>query len=190
MKYAADPFKEGLSYHDRLPLSWEVLSALPDSSVISRLNERNDSLLQSLMISDDKFIDVDPDLEPLAMEIQRLDQKMTLLTELLSDLLRGQLALPAETTLRIAAEGVSWVNNDDVLPQGQFLKLDLYLLPDVPRALQFIGRVISAEPSRVEPACRITVSFVGLSDAVDSQLGKLVFRHHRREVAMARIKAD
>lgn len=190
MKYATDPFDEGLSFHHRLAVSWQPLTELPDSTTLLKLNHRNYSLLQSLLLNDERILDVEAELEPLAIEIGRLDQKMTLLTELLSDLLRSQALLPAERLLRIGAKGVSWEISEDELQQGQLVKLDLYLLDDVPRPLQFTGLVVGREPSRTSSDCRITVSFVELSESVDSLMGRLIFRHHRREIAMARMKAE
>ena len=190
MKNATDPFEEGLSFHDHLAVSWERLSELPDSTTLFKLNQRNYSLLQSLLLNEDRVLEVEAELEPLAMEIERLDQKMTLLTELLSDLLRTQAILPAERLLRIGAKGVSWEASEDELLLEQLIKLDLYLLDNGPRPLQFIGLVVGSEAARTSSERRITVSFVGLSEAVDSLMGRLVFRHHRREVAIARRKAD
>ncbi len=190
MKYAPDPFAEGLSFHDSLPLSWKRLSELPGSSTLLKLNQRNLSLLQSVLLNDDRVLDVEPELEPLATEIERLDQKMTLLTELLSDLLRSQAILPEERLVRIGAKGLSWEMSEDDLHPEQLIQLDLYLLNEVPRPLQFIGLIVGREPSRASSDCRMTMSFVEHSEAVDSLMGRLVFRHHRREVAMARMKAE
>ena len=190
MKYAADPFAEGLSFHDSLSLRWKRLSELPDNSTLLRLNQRNLSLLQSLLLNDDRVLDVEPELEPLAFKIERLDQKMTLLTELLSDLLRTQTLLPAEKLVRVSAKGISWEVSEDDLHPDQLLQIDLYLLDEVPRPLQIIGLIVGREPSRANSDYRITMSFVELSETVDSLMGRLVFRHHRREVAMARMKAE
>jgi hypothetical protein len=74
--------------------------------------------------------------------------------------------------------------------EGDWVILNLFLIQGVPRPLKLLARVVpmqgnalAAPESATSP---LTFSFVDLSDGVSSLLGRLVFRHHRREVALKR----
>ena len=59
-----------------------------------RLNDRNFSLLKTHALEDYQRRDIDYELEGIASEIERIDQKMNLMTELLCDLLSAEAQNP------------------------------------------------------------------------------------------------
>jgi hypothetical protein len=82
VKFSQSPLDDGLSFDDRLPLAFVVCHHLPTISERVRLNDRNVSLLKTHALEDFQRREVDADLEGIASEIERLDQKLTLVTEL------------------------------------------------------------------------------------------------------------
>ena len=106
LKFSRAPLDEGLSFDDRLPLALAVCDQLPTVSERVRLNDRNVSLLKTHALEDFQRREVDADLEGIASEIERLDQKLTLVTELLCDLLAAEQKIPAPMPLRRAAKEV------------------------------------------------------------------------------------
>jgi len=66
------------------------------------------------------------------------------------------------------------------LQTGDWAIAELYLITTIPRPLKILTKVVYAD------ADSVTLSFADLSDGVQSMLGRLVFRHHRREIALRR----
>jgi hypothetical protein len=159
-----------------------------------RLNDRNFSLLKTHALEDYQRRDIDYELEGIASEIERIDQKMNLMTELLCDLLSAEAQIPAPRALAISMAGLQLrPAAGEVYDEGDWVILNLFLIQGVPRPLKLLARVVpmqgnalAAPESATSP---LTFSFVDLSDGVASLLGRLVFRHHRREVALKRAQS-
>ena len=107
LKFNRAPLDEGLSFDDRLPLALVVCDQLPTVSERVRWNDHNVSLLKTHALEDFQRREVDADLEGIASEIKRLDQKLTLVTELLCDLLAAEQKIPASVPLRLSVAGLN-----------------------------------------------------------------------------------
>ena len=185
LKFSRAPLDEGLSFDDRLPLALAVCDQLPTVSERVRLNDRNVSLLKTHALEDFQRREVDADLEGIASEIERLDQKLTLVTELLCDLLAAEQKIPAPVPLRLSVAGLECTLPDSLrLVVGDWTMVDLYLITTIPRPLKLLAKVVTIEEGKG------VLSFADLSDGVQSMLGRLVFRHHRREIALRRAAKD
>lgn len=185
LKFSRAPLDEGLSFDDRLPLALAVCDQLPTVSERVRLNDRNVSLLKTHALEDFQRREVDADLEGIASEIERLDQKLTLVTELLCDLLAAEQRIPATVPLRLSVAGLECTLPDALrLVVGDWTMVDLYLITTIPRPLKLLAKVVAIEEGKG------VLSFADLSDGVQSMLGRLVFRHHRREIALRRAAKD
>ena len=194
MNFSPDPFSEGLSFEDHLPCEIESRVEPPSLAERVRLNDRNFSLLKTHALEDYQRRDIDYELEGIASEIERIDQKMNLMTELLCDLLSAEARIPAPRALAISMAGLQLrPAAGEVYHEGDWVILNLFLIQGVPRPLKLLARVVpmqgnalAAPESATSP---LTFSFVDLSDGVSSLLGRLVFRHHRREVALKRAQS-
>jgi len=194
MNFSPDPFSEGLSFEDHLPCAIESRVEPPSLAERVRLNDRNFSLLKTHALEDYQRRDIDYELEGIASEIERIDQKMNLMTELLCDLLSAEAQIPAPRALAISMAGLQLrPAAGETYDEGDWVILNLFLIQGVPRPLKLLARVVpmqgnalAAPESATSP---LTFSFVDLSDGVSSLLGRLVFRHHRREVALKRAQS-
>ena len=194
MNFSPDPFAEGLSFEDHLPCAIESRVEPPSLAERVRLNERNVSLLKTHALEDYQRRDIDYELEGIASEIGRIDQKMNLMTELLCDLLSAEARIPTPRALAISMAGLQLRPlSGEAYREGDWVILNLFLIQGVPRPLKLLARVVpmqgnalAAPESATSP---LTFSFVDLSDGVASLLGRLVFRHHRREVALKRAQS-
>jgi hypothetical protein len=182
-----NPLSQGLVYEDRLPLGWRVLDRLPDEKALALLNEFNESFLKIFATLEDQHV---PNPEggdsyaEIQHELMRIDLKVNLLLDLVGHVLSRQLDIPARVLLRVGAHGMEW-EGDSLPAEGNFIKIELYLYPRYPRPLELIGQVISIQ---AQGECgKITVVFVGLSEAVEDWIEKIIFRHHRRSIAQRRI---
>ncbi|MGB1341849.1 MAG: PilZ domain-containing protein, partial [Pseudomonadales bacterium] len=188
MPFSEQPFSEGLSYSDHLPFTVTKRSEQPPVAERVRMNERNFSLLKTHALEDFQRREIDAEFEGIASEIERIDQKMNLITELLCDLLTVEAKIPPPRPLLLSSDGVQFVPDSPLpLKPQDWALFELYLMDDVPRPLKLMVRVVDNNPEAPENA--VTLSFADLSDGVQSMLGRLVFRHHRREVALARQNA-
>ena len=194
MNFSPDPFSEGLSFEDHLPCEIESRVELPSLAERVRLNDRNFSLLKTHALEDYQRRDIDYELEGIASEIERIDQKMNLITELLCDLLSAEAQIPTPRPLAISMAGLQLrPATGEVYHEGDWVILNLFLIQGVPRPLKLVATVVpthdkalAAPESSTQP---LTFSFVDLSDGASSLLGRLVFRHHRREVALKRAQS-
>ena len=184
------PFSDQLSFQDTLPLACEALASPPTFNDFMRFDDRNASLLKTLASEDQSRREPEPSLEALMQEIDRLDQKLNLITELLADLVRREVVVPAAQAFRLSSAGVSFdLGEGQSVGQGDWVKVSLFLLPNVPRPLEFAGKVVVTDPAFV-PGDWQTVVFEQVNEVVESSLDRLVFKHHRREVAMRRAERE
>ena len=184
------PFSDRLSYQDTLPLTCLKLQGQPSFSDFMRFDERNASLLKTLASDEQIRREPEPSLEALMQEIDRLDQKLNLMTELLADLVRREVVVPEPQPLRLSSAGVSFEYSEtEPVKEGDWLKVSLFLLANLPRPLEFAARVVASNPDFV-PEHWFTLSFEQVNEVVESALDRLVFKHHRREVAMHRANRE
>jgi len=194
MNFSLDPFSEGLSFEDHLPCEIESRAEPPSLAERVRLNERNVSLLKTHALEDYQRRDIDYELEGIASEIGRIDQKMNLMTELLCDLLSAEARIPTPRALAISMAGLQLRPlSGEAYREGDWVILNLFLIQGVPRPLKLLATVVPMQGNAMAApetaALPLTFSFVDLSDGVSSLLGRLVFRHHRREVALKRAQS-
>jgi len=124
--------------------------------------------------------EVDP---VVALELRRLDLKMTLMLELMGEMLALSTGSgPQRADIELDFRGISWSPAVKTVTAGQKGSIEIYIHPNVPRPLRFGGRVSSVDPvSR-----RARFDFDALAEIEGDQLERLIFRHHRRKIADAR----
>jgi len=86
----------------------------------------------------------------------------------------------------MSSHAVEWFG-EHAPPIGDTGLLSIYINPALPQALR-IPCVVAGQRI-IEDSSATQLRFVGLSDAVVDMLEKLIFRHHRRLVAGARLAA-
>jgi hypothetical protein len=179
---ANDPFEDALVYEDALPLSWEVVDALPPAQRLSTINAANEALLRAGEGLEEPLRSSEESHE-LAQEFQRLDSKLNLVLELLADWLSRQGDLPPALPLRFNGQGISW-KSPETPPPDATLRLTLYVCPSFPKPLVLYGRTVRQQDGGPDDVT--LVRFLALSAGVVDGLERLVFRRHRREVAQLR----
>lgn len=175
---------QGLAYSDNISLAWRAVSHEPDQTHLAMVNASNEEFLRAMSVIGDAGGQKEP-LESggaLSQELHRLDMKLNLVLDLVSTLIYHELDIPATTPARVSAGGVAWSGN--VPPPGSTVYLQLYIQRGLPKPLCCYGKVASNDEEFAKGQAR--VEFVGLTGAAMSWLEKLIFRHHRREVAYRR----
>ena len=174
---------EGIVYRSLLPFEWHPVDEMPGQEVLQAQSEArvdaNERHLRAIAILNEYPVD-------MSEEFHHLEFKMNLLLELMGDMLATQLELPPETFVHLSAAGLEWQDDCSIMPEaGQPVVLDVYLHPQYPRAVSLPGRVAALD--KLDGGrCHCRVSFDDLPDSLNDQLEKLIFTHHRREVAHSR----
>jgi len=170
---------EGLVLTDRLPVSVQVLDTLPEKYELAVADQENESFLKTSLVWQEP-VDLD-DLDQVGQELRRQDLKISLLLEMMSELLAQNNTIPKPRKLKLSTKGLAFGSGTVELNAGQQVSVMIYIVPSFPKALKLYGEIHKSEDGKVT-----MIAFEGVSQSVKEALDKLIFRHHRREVAMVR----
>ncbi len=180
MKEDIEESVTGLAYTDNMSISWKVVDYHPDDSHLALVNESNESFLRAVSAISEFTKDLSDVAPGLSHEIARLDLKLNLVLDLVSQLVYKQLDIPDICRVTVTSGEVMW-GADNVPPPNKMIFVQLYIQHGTPKPLCFYGQVVTSVDDFASGKAR--VNFVGLSGPVQQWLDKLIFRHHRREVA-------
>jgi hypothetical protein len=174
---------EGLSYSDNISVAWRPVDYPLDKTHLARVNASNEEFLHAVsVIGDGAPKEATEVAGPVGQEIARLDLKVNILLDLVGTLIYHELDIPDTSPVRVSSAGVAWRGN--VPEPGGRIFLELYIQRGLPKPLCCYGEVVSSAEEYAAGKAR--VRFIGLTGAALSWLEKLIFRHHRREVAFQR----
>lgn len=178
---------DGLIYEELLPVAWTP-GPLADGLALARLNADNHQLLGAESSLDEVRVhEALKDESPaLLHELQRLEYKVNILLRLTAEIAARSSGLPPADRVRLTSRALEWFGAQ--IPKvGATGLLSVYINPALPQPLKIPCEV--AGERRVDDMHVAQLRFKGLSDAVVEMLDKLIFRHHRRLVAGARLAA-
>jgi hypothetical protein len=176
---------DGLIFEEALPVRWTP-GTLAEGLALARLNADNHQLLGAESSLDEiRVHEALKDESPaLVHELQRLEYKVNILLRLTAELALRNSGLPAAHRVRLTSRALEWFGTE--MPAvGSTGLLAVYVNPALPQPVT-IPCVVAGE--RTDDNQTVTqMRFSGLSDAVVEQIDKLIFRHHRRLIAGAKL---
>lgn len=175
----------GLAYSDNVSIAWRKVEHELDQKHLAMVNASNEEFLRAVSVIGDaggQKEQQESSSGVVAQEVARLDLKVNLLLDLVGTLIYHQLDIPDTSPVRVSAAGVAW--KGDVPEPGVTVYLELYIQRGLPKPLCCYGEVVSSTEEYAAGTAK--VRFTGLTGAAKSWLEKLIFRHHRREVAYKR----
>src|SRR5450755_3950821 len=178
---------DGLIFEEELPVLWSP-GPLADGVALARLNADNHQLLGAESSLDEVRVhEALKDESPaLVHELQRLEYKVNILLRLTAELALRNSGLPPAQRVRLTPNALEWFG-EQTPAVGSTGLLAVYINPALPQPVK-IPCVVAGE--RLQDNVRAAqMRFNGLSEPVVEQLEKLIFRHHRRLVAGARLAA-
>ena len=181
------PFESGLTHRQPMALSWETRQDSEEPELLAAA-DGNARLLQTLPIFEERRAEQGEDETERSQDLLRLEAKLDTLLELVSELLRARRQRPLLVPVTLGADGMAWTQAGEVPAPEQRIWVDLYVDEHLPRALRLAARVIAVNPDGNQ--YRVLVIFEHLGESVADLLEKLIFRHHRREVARIRSKSQ
>jgi hypothetical protein len=179
---------DGLIFEEALPVVWTP-GPLAEGLALARLNADNHQLLGAEASLDEVRVhEALKDESPaLVHELQRLEYKMNILLRLTAELALRNNGLPPPQRIRLTSRALEWFG-EQTPALGSTGLLAVYINSALPQAVK-IPCVVAGE--RLQDGVRAAqLRFSGLSESVIELLDKLIFRHHRRLVAGARLAAN
>ncbi len=180
-----EPFLgDGLIFEESLPVTWTP-GAHADGAQLARLNADNHQLLGAESSLDEVRVhEALKDESPaLLHELQRLEYKVNILLRLTAELALRSSGLPTPSRVRLSSRALEWFGEHAARAETTGM-LSVYINPALPQPLK-IPSIVAGEAS-IDGVRATRFRFVGLSDAVVDMLEKLIFRHHRRLVAVTK----
>lgn len=175
---------DGLALHDFLPLAWEA-SPLSDPAELEHYNQETARALQALALFEEAPKELSTDANPKGQDLLHLEAKVDVLLSLVTRLVSHQQGLPKRHNTILRADCLEWTGPcAEQARTGDSGVVVVYPNPLLPIPFRLAGRVVSSV-ERNGTKWRIT-RFEHLSPLVSVGLEKLVFRRHRRQVAIAR----
>jgi len=176
---------DGLVFEEALPLVWTE-GPLAEGLVLARLNTDNHQLLGAVSSLDEVRVHetLKDESAALVQELQRLEYKVNILLRLTAELTLRNSGMPPPQRVRLTSRALEWFG--ELAPAlGSTGLLSVYINPALPQPVK-IPCVVAGE--RIQDDVRVAqLRYSGVSEAVVEQLDKLIFRHHRRLVAGARL---
>lgn len=179
-----EPPTTGLVYEDHLPLHWKEVTEPLAAAGWPPLHENNEDVLRSLSMLEEHPQEIAEEHPAVAHELRRLDFKLNLLLDMVGLLVARDLALPERIAVRLTAQGLEWGTEQPPV-RGVLVRLELYLSTRLPRPLLLHARIQQLQPAG-QGLTRVAAVFEHLSELEADWLEKIIFVHHRRQVAHAR----
>lgn len=177
---------DGLGYADAVALGFERLEQLPEGALLAGINQENQQVLLADAALDDQLPHAEKKVDEeheLAEDIQRLENKVNMLIQLVARLVSRQSALPPVRSIRLHADGLEWLLGGDEVWPGVGI-VSLHVSRHFPEPLRLPGRILGSVTDVEGQWLRF--EFAGLTPVVTDLLERLVFRHHRRQIAGTR----
>jgi len=175
---------DGVALHEQLPWVWEP-ATLDDAARVEQINMETARALQALSVFEEAPREPGPDSTAASHELAHLEAKIDVLLSLVGRLVGARFGMPAPRPLVLRAGSAEWPVADPHPAQpgdtGYFM---LYPNSLLPLSLQLASRIVG----QTERSGRtwLLARFEALSPAVCSGMEKLVFRRHRRQIAIAK----
>ncbi len=175
------PLSNTLIYASQLPVSW---SRRQQGELLATA-DNNIKLLHCVNLLGEQSHTMQDDEMELDSALMRVEAKLDMVLGLLSTMLQKELNTPAASGIRLTAEGLEWVCMEVPPALDDNILISLYLDPRLPVALQLAARVVSVDGGTGND-CVVVCRFTEMEEGVQHLLEKMIFRHHRRQVAMSR----
>jgi hypothetical protein len=151
---------------------------------MTRIAERNERLLRNINLLAEQGPERPEEEGEYEAALIRLETKVDLLLDLFSRFGSEAEGMPAAAGVRLSAEGMEWCAEGVAPAVGQQGWIRLYLEPRLPQAVQFPVRILAVETEAAQ--YKAVARFETLGEGVQNLLEKLIFRHHRRQIAQRR----
>lgn len=118
-------------------------------------------------------------------DIARLETKLNLVLEMLSDVLLQQNAAPHMASISMGTHQLGWRVKQTVHRPGEQGLVSIYLVPGLAKPLRLAVEVIEVKSENSHSL--IITKWLNLSEQVKELIAKYIFVQHRKEIARQRL---
>lgn len=184
-----EALRHGLILADTLPLRWTAFDPAMLAAEALHHHDHNEEVLRFIAALEETLPEAGEELQPIGQEVARLEVKVNLLLNLMGQLLAVHFPLPPPVSLRLTPVAIEWLANAAPPRPGDMGTLELWLSARCPKPLILDARVDRV--AEAEQGQRCSATFVQMAEPLRDRLEKIIFRHHRRSVALSRrLRAD
>lgn len=171
----------GVTCETHMALRWERVAEGTSDAEFASLAALNEDRLRIINGIDDYQAESEEDMLEIAVQLQRLEFKVNLALDMLSELLLGRANVPQPMAVSLGLSRLSWQGG--ALPGiGELVRAEVYLHRRYPFPVVLTGRVDKVIADRVE------LLLEPQPESVRVLLEKFIFRCHRRQIARLRQK--
>ncbi len=183
MNTAEEAF-EGIALHDRLAFRWEP-DTLDDPVELDHVNQETARVLQAMAVFEEAPREHGNETGQPGAELMHLEAKIDVLLSLVGMLIADRQNAARTHSVVLRPTSLEWTGPDaaDVSRADCGYAL-VFANPLLPLTLKLPARIVSTVQRN--GAKWIMTRFEHLSPGVESGMEKLVFRRHRRQVALVR----
>ncbi len=179
-----NPLEGGLAYVDTLPVSWDPRDDTSSESNYTRISEHNEHVLRCVNLLGEQLKDKIEDESETDQLLQRLEAKVNLLLDLISNLDQRIRQVPHLTEVKLAAAGIEWICQESAPGVGDNIWVNIYLDNRIPEAMKIDAKVLAVtEEARGRV---VSAMFESMEGTAKDQMEKMIFRHHRRMIAQSK----
>ncbi|MDH5361087.1 MAG: hypothetical protein OEX03_11015 [Gammaproteobacteria bacterium] len=178
---ADSPLDNNIVYQDSLPLSVKLAKASDSLSLGEQ--RKNLELLKSYWIFHETRTDDLKEHPELQIHLERIELKLDMQSEMLAMLLHQSIKLPVAQTFSLGAETFISTLNEQY-PVGSTMRIELFLMPEYPKPLIFFAKLLAQES--LGNGYKSTFELQDMDIVCRDMLEKILFRHHRRQIAQLR----
>ena len=172
-----DPLS-GLVYQDIIPIRWKVLESPSGAIENASRQYRNTEVLRVIATLGEYA-----DQHQGSPEFAHLDFKLNLVLDLVGEIAGYYRDIPTGVPVRLGANAIEWESGQAPPVKGQ-VSIEIYLHRNYPHPLTLLGEVQAVAP--LAQGFRALVVFEPLNGPAQEWLEKILFLHHRRQVAYSR----
>jgi hypothetical protein len=171
-----------LKFQGYLPLQLLPLTDQLSDTDISDINRQNELYLNALKLLTEK-IETD-ETDQYAQEIKRIDQKLSIVIDLLTDILHGAKVMPDMHFVELTTETLKADLANQQLASSHKVLISLYLDKSLPKPITFYATNLGSDNTDNFS----TFKLESVSHAVKDALERFIFRYHRRKIAELKTK--
>lgn len=173
-----DSLGASIYYEDVRPIACVVIEDEPNVMQSVRCDTENDNVFTVLAALEETPLDSN-DNTLNSVDLQRIEYKLNLTLDLVSQLFAQQFSLPEPAELRLSSERIAW-KGEVVKPEYSLVSISLYLNDRYPKPIKLFGHMVAtSEASEFQNHAILLPMKLSVQDKLD----KFIFRQHRRCVA-------
>ncbi len=174
----------GPIFEDRIPVRWRPLVSPPGEREVLQHLEPNLTVLQvACAMGDTVSPETLDERQGLGADLARLETKLNLLLDMTGALLSRDGLLPEPVAVELTSRAIHWQTDRSPEP-SEFLEIALYPCSGLPKPVILVAVAHEVQP--METGFRVGAEWFDLAPVLSDALEKMIFRNHRRRIALAR----